>query len=37
MNLIRDQLGHGSLMTTDHYLKRVLPDELIDHMKERTW
>lgn len=34
---IQAQLGHGSLATTDRYIRRLRPQELIDTMRERTW
>lgn len=36
-HLIRDQLGHSSLSTTDRYLRRLGSQELIDAMRSRTW
>jgi len=35
--LIQEQLGHGSLQTTDAYLKRIAPQELIEAMQRREW
>ena len=37
MNLIQAQLGHGSLATTDRYLRHVAPAQLIEAMRARTW
>jgi integrase len=36
-HLIRDQLGHSSLSTTDRYLRRFGSQELIEAMRSRTW
>lgn len=35
--LIQEQLGHGSLQTTDAYLRKIAPTDLIDAMQKRTW
>lgn len=37
MPLIRDQLGHSSLATTDTYLRHIAPAELVKTMKGRMW
>lgn len=34
---IQRQLGHTSLATTDRYVHDLRPEELIRHMRERTW
>ncbi len=34
---IQAQLGHGSLATTDRYLRHVAPHELLDAMRSRVW
>jgi len=34
---IQAQLGHGSLATTDRYLRHVAPHELLDAMRARVW
>lgn len=35
--LIRDQLGHASLATTDRYLRHIAPAELIGAVASRAW
>lgn len=35
--LIQAQLGHSSLATTDAYLRKIAPQDLIDAMQKRTW
>lgn len=35
--LIQAQLGHESLQTTDSYLRRIAPQELIQVMQRRGW
>jgi site-specific recombinase XerD len=37
MNVIRDQLGHTSLATTDRYLRNVAPADVIGMGRARTW
>lgn len=37
INLIRDQLGHGNVATTDKYLRKVAPAALIKTMSSREW
>lgn len=37
MNVIQQQLGHGSLATTDRYLRHIAPQAVIDVMQARTW
>jgi integrase/recombinase XerD len=37
MNLIQQQLGHSSLLTTDVYLRHISPAELIALGKSRKW
>jgi len=34
---IQAQLGHGSLATTDRYIRRLRPTGLIEAMRERDW
>lgn len=34
---IQAQLGHGSLATTDRYIRQLRPKALIDAMRERDW
>lgn len=34
---IQDQLGHGSLATTDRYVRRLRPMEVIEAMREWDW
>lgn len=36
-NLIRDQLGHASLATTDRYLRDIAPAELVRAVASRAW
>ena len=35
--LIRDQLGHASVATTDAYLRRLDPAERLERIHARTW
>lgn len=35
--LIQEQLGHGSLQTTDAYLRKIAPQDLINAMQKRAW
>jgi site-specific recombinase XerD len=37
MNLVQAQLGHGSLATTDRYLRHIAPTHLIEAMQARSW
>lgn len=37
LDVIRDQLGHESLATTDRYLRHVAPQERIERMQARSW
>jgi site-specific recombinase XerD len=37
VNLIRDQLGHRSLATTDRYLRDIAPEERLNALRARTW
>lgn len=37
MNVIRDQLGHTSLATTDTYLRGLCPADVITTMQARIW
>lgn len=37
VNLIQAQLGHGSLATTDRYLRHIAPRELVAAMQAREW
>lgn len=34
---IQGQLGHASVATTDRYIHRLRPAELLEHMRQRTW
>lgn len=36
-NVIRDALGHSSLVVTDRYLRDVAPMHVIDTMRARRW
>ena len=35
--VIRDQLGHSNLSTTDRYLRHVAPQEVLRAMRGRSW
>jgi integrase/DNA-binding MarR family transcriptional regulator len=35
--LIQEQLGHGDLAMTQHYIGRLLPSELLRRIGQRTW
>ena len=35
--VIRDQLGHSNLSTTDRYLRHVAPQEVLRAMRRREW
>lgn len=37
INVIRDALGHSSLMVTDRYLRDVAPVQLIETTRARSW
>lgn len=37
LRAIADQFGHASTATTDEYLKRLKPTQLIDVMSARNW
>lgn len=37
VHLIRDQLGHSSIATTDRYLRAVAPTELAERIQRRRW
>lgn len=37
VHLIRDQLGHANISTTDKYLRKVAPLELVSRMRKRSW
>lgn len=37
INLIRDQLGHRSLATTDRYLRDIAPEERLAALRNRHW
>lgn len=37
ITVIRDQLGHVSLATTDRYLRNIAPKQVIDMGRNRTW
>jgi site-specific recombinase XerD len=37
LNVVQRQLGHGSLHTTDRYAAHVLPKDVIDRMRSRSW
>ena len=37
VNVIQQQLGHGSLATTDRYLRHIAPRERVEAMRARAW
>ncbi len=37
INLVQAQLGHGSLATTDRYLRHIAPAALVEAMRRREW
>lgn len=37
VHLIRDQLGHSNISTTDKYLRQVAPLERVARLRNRTW
>lgn len=37
MTVIRDQLGHASLATTDRYLRGIAPEQVIEFGRNRDW
>jgi site-specific recombinase XerD len=37
LNVIRDQLGHTSIATTDTYLRNIAPDAVIKMGRNRKW
>lgn len=37
VHVIRKQLGHGSLATTDRYIDHLRPRDVIDAMQARSW
>ncbi|MDQ6807205.1 MAG: site-specific integrase, partial [Actinomycetota bacterium] len=37
VNVIQQQLGHGSLATTDRYLRHIAPRERVALMQGRAW
>ncbi len=37
MPLIQKQLGHTWLATTERYLQRIAPKDLIEAMRDRDW
>jgi site-specific recombinase XerD len=37
VNVIQQQLGHGSLATTDRYLRHIAPHQRIEAMRARAW
>ena len=37
VNVVQQQLGHGSLATTDRYLRHIAPAERIAAMRAREW
>lgn len=37
VHMIQAQLGHANLATTDRYIRRLRPQEVVNAMKARTW
>lgn len=37
LHVISAQLGHSSTATTDRYLRKIAPAELVARMQQRTW
>jgi site-specific recombinase XerD len=37
LHVIQQQLGHGSLATTDRYVRHLNPQAVVDVMQGRTW
>jgi site-specific recombinase XerD len=37
VNVVQQQLGHGSLATTDRYLRHIAPRERVAAMRRREW
>lgn len=37
VNVVQAQLGHGSLATTDRYLRHIAPRERVEAMRRRAW
>ncbi len=37
VNVVQQQLGHGSLATTDRYLRHIAPRARVEAMRERAW
>jgi len=37
VNVVQQQLGHGSLATTDRYLRHIAPRERVEAMRRREW
>jgi len=37
VNVVQQQLGHGSLATTDRYLRHIAPRERVEAMRAREW
>jgi len=37
VNVVQQQLGHGSLATTDRYLRHIAPAERVAAMRAREW
>jgi len=37
VNVVQAQLGHGSLATTDRYLRHIAPRERVEAMRAREW
>lgn len=37
LNVIQQQLGHSSIATTDRYLRKIAPHELIAAVQQREW
>lgn len=37
MPVIQAQLGHGSLATTDRYVRHLMPSDVVQAMRQHTW
>ena len=37
VNVVQQQLSHGSLATTDRYLRHIAPRERVEAMRRRAW
>ena len=37
VHVIQQQLGHSSLATTDRYVRRLNPQQVVEAIRVRTW